>query len=424
MRRLSWVRRMGRPAALVTLLLLGAVNSVQAQTPDERAAGIAKLISQAQTARAVIRPQAARRLINLGEEAGLAILAAAGDTPAEFAALGKDLVEVSGYFDLPPLRAKLWTAISNANFPWRPAAAVGLSAEPTDSELARFDTMLSDPLASVRNAAVIAYGHLGASSRKQDLGAHLKGEEDGRVRRTIAAQLNGWGDHWALWYLVSDLRRTDEFFGQPTGRMSRLAALKLLRKSLGEDFGFKAVDEPNTKVNSAALAAITSAVQAIAGPEPSLAPIARLAPRYPDERLGLELRSCRLGEFFLRWTASDQLLVGRGTPAVVQLEAGTVAGLFAVALESSTALGDQRLWGQPGCDQETFHVLGPGDKRPSVRLISKGPAAVPGLRPAALSSLSAQLLASLPAGPAGDSRLSHLRSRVAACLGAIGGSPD
>lgn len=421
MRPLVWARRMGRPAALLSLLLLSAANRVQEPAQDERAAGIAKLISQARTGRAVIRPQAARRLIGLGEEAGLAILAVAGSDSAEFAALGKDLVEVAGQFELPALRAKLWTALDDANFPWRPAAAIGLSAKPLQAELTRFDAMLADPLASVRNAAVRAFGNAGAKDRSSALSAHLRREEDGRVRRTTAAQLDRFGERWALWYLLSDLQRTDEFFGQPTGRMARIAALHLLRKSLGEDFGFKPVAEPSTPENKAALARISAAVEAAAGAIPKLPAAARPAAPHAQERLGLELRSCRLGEFFLRWTADDQLLVGRGTPTVIQLEAGSVASLFAAAQTSSNALGDKRLWGVPGCDQEAFHMLGPDDKRPSVRLISKGPAAIPGLRPAALSSLSDQLLASLPADPSENPRLDKLRARVTACMAAIGG---
>ncbi len=383
-----------------------------------------RLIDLARTGKAVIRPQAARRLIRLGEEGAKALLAAAGTTNTEFAALGKDLVEVAGAFESPELRAKLWLSLDDADFPWRPAAAIGLKDRPQAGEQARFFALIEDPLAAVRNAAVLALGQLeeiDPETTSELLAARLPREEDDRVRRSIAVQLDRWGERWALWYLVADLSRTDAFFGQPTGSLARLRSYPLLVERLGaEDLGFQPAEGPDAPANAAALGRIIEAVEAVAGKPIELPAVARSLGAQAGERLGLELRSCRRGEFFLRWTEDDTLLVGRGTPARIQLKPGATQALAALATKQAQTLDGRLFWGDPGCDQETFHLGAPGEPGGTV-LLSKGPQPVDGLRPPGLDVLAQQILAGLPSEPSDDPRLDSLRSRVEACLFAIGG---
>lgn len=383
-----------------------------------------RLIDLARSGKAVIRPQAAQRLIRLGDEGAKALLAAAGTSTADFAALGKDLVEVAGAFDSPELRAKLWRSLDDADFPWRPAAAIGLKDRPQAGEQPRFLALIQDPLAAVRNAAVLALGQLEDLDTKATsklLAARLPAEEDDRVRRSIAVQLDRWGERWALWYLVADLRRTDAFFGQPTGSLARLRSYPLLAERLGaEDLGFAPAEGPETPSNTAALGRIAVAVEAVAGKPIELPPVARSLGPVAGERLGLELRSCRRGEFFLRWTEDDTLLVGRGTPARVQLAKGATQALADLAAKQALTLDGRLFWGDPGCDQETFHLGAPGQPGGTV-LLSKGPQPVDGLRPQGLDVLAREILAGLPSGASEDPRLDSLRSRVEACLLAIGG---
>lgn len=406
---------------IFSVLMLVPVVHAQKSEAESTQDRIASLIEKARTARAVIRPQAALRLVRMGDEAGQALLSAAGESSEDFAALGKDLIEVSGAFPLPELRSKLWMALSDDAFPWRSSAALGLVNLPSPKETPHFVDLLDDPLASVRAAAVRALGALDARQHKDLLKSKLHWEGDDRVRRTIALQLDQWGERWALWFLVADLRRSDTFFGQPTGSAARIAAYRqLLERIENPGFEFQPSSPPDSTANTQALEQIEAALTPIAGQPIALPAVARVQAPILDERLGLELRSCRLGEFFLRWTDDDTLLVGRGIPARVQLPAGTTQTLARIATERSAKLGDKRFWGNPGCDQETFHLRDANGKD-HVVLISKGPLPVLGLRPSPLGGVATDLLASLPDAEHEDPRLNRLRSRVDACLEAIGG---
>lgn len=156
----------------------------------------------------------------------------------------------------------------------------------------------------------------------------------------------------------------------------------------------------------AARAAWLAFLKPIAGPQ-GAQPVPAVTPRGTPI-LGLELRSCRRGEFFLRWTDGDQLWLGRGNPVCFDLKPGSHKALIAQAQGTLATLGDKHLTGQPGCDQESYHFQLPGSKRPAVYLITKGPRPVPDLRPLALNGLLADLMASLPESGLSESIVTEL----------------
>ncbi|MEM7515748.1 MAG: hypothetical protein AAF368_02335, partial [Planctomycetota bacterium] len=179
--------------------------------------------------------------------------------------------------------------------------------------------------------------------------------------------------------------------------------------------------------NLAAFAKLEAAVQKLnPGERPPLPRVARAFGETPRAVLGIELRSCRRGEIFLRWDERDLLWVGLGHPERIELPSGTTAALHAQAAELLQKL-EGRFFGEPGCDMEQVHFLakaseeeGARPPRPKAFRVNKGPDAVEGLRPQALTALAKLMLASLPAGVEED----DLRARTRLALEAIGGALD
>ena len=398
-----------------------AATGERGRTRDE--SEVERLLRAAIQGRSVVRPQAASRLVQWFREAGetdRAVLLErlrrdAGDGPSHLARLGPALIEVLGAFEDGALRERLWRAIDEPDFPWRPYAVRSVAESALPEEAARFEELLEDPIAPVRAAAIAALGRLERRSAIDAIAARLSDEDD-RVRRAAAEQLVAWGRPSALWWLVEEYRRSDSFFDRPTGEQARFAAAKGLSRLIGGDLAL----HPERPQDAATeLGHLAELVRARAGERPEIAEIARAGEPLAGERLGLELRSCRRGEFFLRWTRSDELLVGQGRPVRVALAPGTVDGLAEAAEEAARAT-PERFFGAPGCDLEQLHLV---DASGALRtwIVSKGPEPIEGLRPASLGELFGRLLASVPDEAHSDPRLDRLRSRCRAALLAIGG---
>lgn len=402
---------------------LSAGAPVARADQGDESAKIDQMIELAREGRAMIRPQAAERLVGFGAPAAARLLDEAGETSRDLARLGKDLVAVLGRFDEPRLRAKLWTALDDRDFPWRPSAAQGLSTTARADELERFDRLAEDPIAAVRRSAVLAYRALETRDRTNVLRALLADPND-RVRRAAAGLLFDLGEEGAIWWLLEELDRGDRYFDLETGRLARTEALAALSERLGDDFGYRLDQAPDSDANRAARANLAAAIDERVAERPTLPPIARASDARPGNRIGLELRSCRRGEFFLRWNDDDHLYVGSGSPVAVELAPGTVAELKAAAAESLAEIGDARFFGAPGCDLEQLHWKPEANERVTTIAISKGPDAVADLRPAALTALVRRLVATLPDARDDDARLDRLRTRVVDALSVLGGPID
>ena len=419
-------------------ILLGAVSGLaplQPSVPQD----LEQLITAARTGRTVIRPQAARRIVRLWaqaeSEARAGIIqrlrAVSGDSPATLARIGPALVEVLGEFGDESLRRLLWRSLSDTDFPWRPYAARSLAGHPVTSESPRFLSALADPIPPVRVAALLALANLGQPDHAPAV-RQLLDDEDDRVRRSAADLLVQWGQPSALWWLYEELLREDHFFDRPTGEQARYQAWNLLSPRLGKIADAEPYDPgraPSGPESVASLQAVrTRLLELKAGERPILPPQARAAGEVPTELLGMELRSCRKGEMFLRWTANDLLLVGQGNPARVVLPEGTVQALLDATADARAGLSDKRLFGSPGCDMEQFHVRSVRTLSATQWIVSCGPEPVPDLRPPGLNSLGRALLAAIPKIPASeaaaDPRLVQLRLRARAVLQAIGGPLD
>ncbi len=412
---------------LVLAFWMGVVSQVPAQVDSEPAqvsaevqAKVDKYIKLAKQGRAAVRPQAARRLSQLGAPALASLREEVGADGDGLAALGPHLVEILCEFDDPGLRAQLWRALADPDFPWRGPAARALAKSAEDAELDTFLSLAVDHLWQVRAAALTALAGLEAEQHAAEVRGLLS-DQDGAVRRQAAALLDTWGEHGALRYLVEDLRREDRYFRMPLGAQARFDAARILSERLGDDFDFDPSKSPRDESNAIAIEAIEAAAKKRAEPTwPELPSIARAAPVTEGDVIGLELRSCRRGEFYLRWNEADLLYVGTGNAAVIALDPGVVQGLEQALSRELGALGELRYWGQAGCDLEQLRMVDAEGVVDSY-LISKGQASAGDLRPAALDAAVRLLLATLPDELDPDPRLSRLRSRARAALEVLGG---
>ncbi|MDP6538013.1 MAG: hypothetical protein QF903_03660 [Planctomycetota bacterium] len=408
------------PAADVPALGAQPASAPQDQPAGDAETDLERYLRLARQGSTVVRPQAAQRLVGLGAPAAERLLAECAGSPAGMALLGRHVVEVLGSFGDPRLRERLWRALADPDFPWRPAAARALAAAPPASEGAAIVALYADPLAAVRTAAVEATAALERVPRVPALRA-LLADTDARVRRAAAALLLREGEGCASAWLLEELRRDDRFFEQPDGKLARYAAARLLATAFGDSAGFDAEHPLGHERNAAAARELSARCRAACGGElPAVGEVARAGGPLEGVVIGLELLSCRKGEFFLRWSVADELFVGAGTAVRVQLPKGTTAALLAESTACFDGLGERRLFGEPGCDLERFRLRPDPSVRSRAAVVSKGQAAVEGLRPAALSRLAERLVATLPED-GDDPRLRRLRSRVAEALAAIGG---
>ena len=170
-------------------------------------------------------------------------------------------------------------------------------------------------------------------------------DEDGRVRRACAELLVDWNEPDALWWLREELAREDRFFSVPAGRAARFDAWRVLSQRLKGEFDYQPAR--SVQENSAGLSAIDRALaEAGAGERPSLPPVARASGANEGDRVGLEVRSCRRGELFLRWSEGDVLYVGLGNAARLPLAEGSVERLVAALTTALEELGDEGLLGR------------------------------------------------------------------------------
>lgn len=410
-------------------LLAAAPPSVLARPGQEaerpaQESELERYLRLAREGSAVVRPQAAQRLLGMREAAAARLVELSGSSPQELAELGAELVEILGELGEPRLRAKLWQALADPDFPWRPSAARSLAKAPAKEEGERFVALLADPLAQVREAALQGVEHMDIAALRERVRASLADPDD-RVRRVAAALLVRAGERCAVAWIREDLRREDRFFDQPTGKLARYKALELLERGLGDgverDFGFDAEKSWGDPANAEAVRAIEEHVRSLCpGGLPELPAVARASAPTEGDVLGLEIRSCRKGEHHLRWSLDDRLHVGAGNAVAIELPEGSVARLLEAAERAIEPLGKQRLWGNPGCDLEQLHWRPDPEGRTSRYLVSKGQKSVEGLRPDALGELFALLVATLPEDGS-DPRTTNLRARVREALAAVGG---
>jgi hypothetical protein len=372
------------------------------------------------------RPQAAQRLSAMGEAAVLAVRQVVGTTTHDLARLGPDLLRPMAELDAPDLRERLWEAVTDADYPYRPAATKWLAETARDDEWARFEPLLADPLSSVRAAALSSIATRDDRSLVPMLEAALEDRSD-VVRRAAADLLVQWDRAYALRWLFEDLSRTDRFFDLETGESARYESARVLRRLLDDRalFGYQPGVDPNDPANHAALTALGAAIEARVGADERRPPaFARSTDVVVDGVLGLEIRSCRRGEYFVAIADDDRLVVGTGRPTEYALEPGASARIADLVAARFDATEGPTMWGELGCDIECYRVRVPGGPNLVLRVM-KGPEEVDDLRPDLLDELVRALVAEVPTdvrpSGLGGSDDDTLRALLSAALESVGG---
>lgn len=400
-----------------------AATQEPAPAPASEESELDRLLRLAREGKPVVRPQAAQRFVALGAPAVERLLAETEGGPEALAELGPELTEAMGGIAEPKLRERLWRALADPDFPWRPQAARGLAAAATSEDAERFDARLDDPLAAVREAAIQGLFQLDHRASAERVRARLADPND-RVRRAAAVALFRWGEPCTVAWIVEELARDDRFFELQTGKLARYEALKLLEGQLTgklrKNFGFDAEKPSTDPANAEAQRAIEEYAHRLCADFPELPAVARSGSATEGDLIGLEVRSCRKGEYFLRWNAKDVLYVGTNNPVAIPLEPGTVARLMELARRELESLGKERLWGSPGCDLEQIDWRSEASARTASYRISKGQRQVEGLRPESIAALEEALLATVPESGE-DPRVENLRAQLSDALRAVGG---
>jgi len=388
-----------------------------------------------------IRSQAAARLVPLGALAADRLVELFDGDLAALAQQGQETVEVLGRFDDARLRALAWSALDDADFPWRPAALRGLAHAPKSEEFPAFAAALDDTLAAVRAAAVTAVASLALQAsaepspfreRSLPLLRALLGDEDDRVRRSAAFALDSLGEAYALYWPLADLQREDTWFEFENGRAARYDAARQFAARLGDTGGYRPELAPSDPANAAAIAALEQRLRERAAKSLGVEPAEFTPPELPPHAQpwqtsvrslsGLEVRSCRRGELFLAVGADDVLRVGLGRPLEVPLAKGRAAELAALLAVGYESLGETRDFGTPGCDLEVYRLVPDASTAPSYVRLLKGPEPVPGLRPEALRPFLAALVQdAASASEMSDPRATDLVQRIELALEAVGG---
>jgi hypothetical protein len=267
--------------------------------------------------------------------------------------------------ELPDERARtiLRDVVRNRAFPWRPQAARSLARAPAGSDLDLLVGLATDPLAAVREAALLALGKV-ASQDPAARPAALKALDAGLAdplfepRLAAAEALLQAGQRSPLPVLLDALRVERRFFDLDFGVIARRRAWAALEPLVGPGIAFDPSLPPER--NEAAIAAIAAKVGA--GESRSQAASAPLQADVGDAVFGIEIRSCRAGDQWVRLTAGGDLVLGHYDLAIRKLRGARAEEILGLIRDlSSEEKRDVRLdegayFGRPGCDFEKWYL--------------------------------------------------------------------
>ncbi|MCC6672231.1 MAG: HEAT repeat domain-containing protein [Planctomycetes bacterium] len=337
------------PHALAAALLLGLAAAAQ----DTRPADLREEVQRANEHRRLqIRLAAAARLSQAGDAAVPAIheyqQAKGGD------AITLGLVEAMARSE-PKGEATLGLLAGWAREPaffWRAQALAGLAAARRDEYRALFTAALRDPAHLFRLHGARGLWLLRRPSDREPVLALLR-DEDPRLRVQLAAFLLDEGELSGVPLLLGALADTREFLGDPWGRREAGIAFQALRRFAGQDFGYVAGREP--AANAAAIEAFRAFARARLGDAvPADLPP---APRDPVTAGGIEIRSCRHGDWFLRWNDLGELFVGLESRRGVPMDVGAWRALEERRGKLTGAA--EQLHGTVVCDYLRVHAAAP-----------------------------------------------------------------
>jgi len=207
------------------------------------------------------------------------------------------------------------------DFYWRSQALSGLARadNPRLLELrVLFVAGVGDPAQPYRIQAARGLIALATTADRERVRGLLR-DPDARVRRSVAEQLADTGDRSGLPVLVQALAGGElEFLGDPWGRREARSAFEALKRATGQSFGY----DPD--LGAAANREAIEAFAKLAGlPAPASRPTSA-----PDRlEIGIEVRSCKHGDLFVRWNDAGSVAFGLEGDSRAQLDAAAAEEL-------------------------------------------------------------------------------------------------
>ncbi len=264
------------------------------------------------------------------------------------------------------------------DFFWRSHALKGLAERRRAQHRPLFETALTDPAWLTRLQSARGLHLLGDALPAVHA---LLEDPDPRLPPELAAHLLDYGDTRGVTVLIGALGDERAFLGDPWGRRRANTAFKSLSAWLDDDFGY--VPAASAEENRAAIQAAMDQCTAKSAPVDSTwikAEQERRGQSPDDDALagGIDLRSCRNGDLFLRWNATGEVFFGLAGVEAVDISGPAWTNLLEAA---SATLSQEEAQGTKGvviCD--------------SIRVVSTQPAVQLRAAPDALPMPSAEWL--------------------------------
>ncbi|MCC6783519.1 MAG: hypothetical protein IT457_11820 [Planctomycetes bacterium] len=226
-------------------------------------------------------------------------------------------------------------------FFWRAQALGGLARRAHAEDRTRFREALADPSHLMRIEGARGLLAVAESDADRERVAALLGDEDPRCRLRVALALFAHGDARGVGEFVAAVEGQDRvFLDDPFGAREAQELVRALRE-LGHD-ARAAVGEPGD-ARDAARAALRAWAREKHGDVVFDDTAARDAADFVG---GLEIRSCRNGDLFLRWTATGRIVVGLAPLHEVPIDAKD----FAVLQDTLRACAGVAVHGNVVCD--------------------------------------------------------------------------
>lgn len=377
---------------LLVLLLTVAVRAQESEHPLALGADWpAKVKIAIESPRYAVQRAASNEVARAGDAAVPAIRAYAE-------AKGKDaipllLVDALAQTDADgeALRALLRGWASDPAFFWRAQALTGLARRKSADDDALFAQALHDPAHLFRVAgAKGVFARAVADGKAWDAARAILQDQDPRAR--VAFALHVWGetrDRAALPTLVAAIADDRAFLDDEWGRRLAVQSVGALARVAATNFGYQAT-------------------QSLAGNSAAIDKFAKWAeldppPRHERDEVidhgGVEVRSCRHGDLFLRWTDAEvhfDLDRGRKVTLPVEVHRDLMRRLTAALATNDEA---RRVVGEVVCDYVQITVRQPA------RVWKVAPGALPVEVHGFLSALADAVAAAGHQGVADDLRL-------------------
>lgn len=341
--------------ALLPFVLLGAMLVAQdapapASQPSSRPGPSDGLVEKANSANPYIGVRATEALAKFGLEGFAAVERFVARR--SIYALSPQVVTWLGTLNDPRPRALLIRCLKDLDFPWRPFAVRAMMQPASADEAVQWMPFLADPLPAVRESIVLGLGAFARSPRCtlrkaliDDLATRL-GDEAFEPRLAVAEALAGLDDTRGVAMLLAALGCTRKWFDVDYGELARRRAWTALQA-----FDIAAPFNPALAVAQTVdvRQSIHRALELKTGKAIALPP-----PFDPDPSnviYGLEVRSCRRGDAYLRITSDGKMVIGHYDLKTVKLP----DSLFAEVrkeIEALRAVPDAPFFGMGGCDYE------------------------------------------------------------------------